>query len=246
MRTFLGLSFGIILSVSLAFGQRGGGQRGGGHGAGYPSIGYQPRTFGSTSGFGNILFPGTGSAPPPRASGFGTRPIMGTYPFGYGGYGGFGGRRGTIVVPFGVPMYVGGYGYDPGAPAPDPAPPQVISNTASAPVVINQYYTPEVVRPQVKEYTDLPPAAPRETPRPAAPGPEPPKASASPAEDKPNITLLAFKDGNIAAVLGYWLEGDTVQYITTRYAKKSASAESVDRALSDRLNRERNVEFRLE
>jgi hypothetical protein len=165
---------------------------------------------------------------------------MGSYPFGYSG--GYGGRRGTIVVPFGLPMYVGGYGYDPGVP-PEAAPPQVVSNTASAPVVINQYYTPEVVRPQMREYTDLPPAAPRETPPPAAQNAEP---KAPPAEDKPNITLLAFKDGAIAAVLGYWLEGETVQYITTKYAKKSAPAETVDRTLSDRLNRERNVEFRLE
>jgi hypothetical protein len=41
------------------------------------------------------------------------------------------------------------------------------------------------------------------------------------------------------------VEGTAVHYITMDHEQKQATLASVDRALSERLNRERNVPFRL-
>jgi hypothetical protein len=59
------------------------------------------------------------------------------------------------------------------------------------------------------------------------------------------LYLLAMRDGTIRAVLSYWADGPTVHYVTMDHEQKQAPLSSVDRALSERLNRERNVAFRL-
>jgi hypothetical protein len=163
----------------------------------------------------------------------------------------------SLVAPFGIPVFVGGYGYGYGGYG--AAPPQQQTTTVvqqSPPVVINHYYSPEVVRPVMREYTDLPEAAEQRQPAeresvriyPAPkrePAPEPAARREAPAEDKATVTLIAFQDSSIVAVLGYWIEGDALQYVTTQFAKRSAPLSQVDRPLSEQLNRERNVEFKL-
>ena len=69
---------------------------------GAPRGGAQP--FGPATGFGNILFPGTGSAPVPMV-----RPFSGRGEFGGRGRGGF------VPVPYAIPIYVGWYPYPPPA-----------------------------------------------------------------------------------------------------------------------------------
>jgi hypothetical protein len=59
------------------------------------------------------------------------------------------------------------------------------------------------------------------------------------------LYLLAMRDGTIRAVLAYWADGPSVHYVTLDHERKQAPLSSVDRALSERLNRERNVPFRL-
>ena len=59
------------------------------------------------------------------------------------------------------------------------------------------------------------------------------------------LFLLAMRDGTIRAVLAYWVDGATVHYVTMDHEQKQASLASLDRSLSERLNRERNVTFRL-
>jgi hypothetical protein len=59
------------------------------------------------------------------------------------------------------------------------------------------------------------------------------------------LFLLAMKDGTIRAVLAYWVEGATVHYVTMDHDQKQMPLSALDRALSERLNRERNVTFRL-
>jgi hypothetical protein len=93
---------------------------------------------------------------------------------------------------------------------------------------------------------------------PAAPPPEvaPPQQPPAPAlrEYRPApqeqkyetpLFLIAFKDGTIRAVLAYWVDGTTVHYVSMDHEQKQAPLASVDRDLSERLNRERNVTFRL-
>ena len=59
------------------------------------------------------------------------------------------------------------------------------------------------------------------------------------------LYLLAMRDGTIRAVLAYWADGPSVHYVTMDHEQKQAPLTSIDRALSERLNRERNVTFRL-
>lgn len=59
------------------------------------------------------------------------------------------------------------------------------------------------------------------------------------------LYLLAMKDGTIRAVLAYWVDGTTVHYVTMDHEQKQTALSSLDRGLSERLNRERNVTFQL-
>ena len=71
--------------------------------------------------------------------------------------------------------------------------------------------------------------------RPAAPA----AASASPTY------LIAFTDHNIRGAVAYSVEGKTLHYVTLEHEEKQAPLDTVDRALSLQLNRERQVPFQL-
>jgi hypothetical protein len=173
-----------------------------------------------------------------------------------GGFGG-GGRGRTVVVPYGIPYgfvgsgYGGAYtGYDGAAPVPNVVEPAPQSPT----VIINQYYSPDVVRPQIKEYTDLPePVKPKgeaESKQQATVYPPSAREEVSPeraaSATKPTLTLLAFRDSSVVAVIAYWVEGQDLHYVTKNYAKKVVPLETLDKGVSLQLNSERGVEFSLE
>jgi len=213
------------------------------------------RTFGSPHGFGNVLFPGMGTAPPVRFNPYGPHASfpqrLGATIRGNPGYPGYiGGGRAVGYVPYAYPVYVGGYGWD--APA---QPTYVVQQPAPAPapqVIINQYFTPETARPVLREYSpsELPVAAPREmrsfeaTPA-AAAGPEAAPAKTNVHDEKPTIYLVALNDGTIQAAVAYWVDGGILNYITLQGSHNRASLDLVDRDMSERLNRERRVEFLL-
>ena len=196
------------------------------HGGGVPA-----HTFGSLSGFGNVVFPGTGGPPPIVNPGFG-RPIAPAQRSIYRG------NRGAIAVPYAVPVYVGDWtdSYVRQPVVTQAAP-------AMAPVVINNYYTPPSPQPVMRDYseTPLPEASPQRLQSYQAPTPRP-----SVAEEKATIYLIALKDGTIHAAYGYWLEKDTLNYITTQGSHNRVSLELVNVSFSEQLNRERSVEFKIE
>jgi hypothetical protein len=148
--------------------------------------------------------------------------------YGYGGYG-WGGYYGYPYLyggfdDFGdsgyVDPYYNGYpsdGYGDGgyAYAPPPQPPVTIQQAPPAPAV--------------REYL----------------GPQNPPQSAQTQKYEEPLYLLAMNDGTIRAVLAYWADGPSLHYVTMEHEQKQAPLSSVDRALSERLNRERNVTFRL-
>jgi hypothetical protein len=70
----------------------------------------------------------------------------------------------------------------------------------------------------------------------------PPQTSSSYA---PMLYLIAFRDNSISAALAYWTEGSTLRYVTMDHEQKQAPLAAVDRTLSERLNGERHVLFRL-
>jgi hypothetical protein len=156
------------------------------------------------------------------------------------GGGRFHNRTGAVVyVPYAVGGYYGGSYYgDQGTPPPPGGYPQ--QQYMGPQVVINQNFAPDVARPIVREYV------PDANGGIQVYGPQsqvtPPETTV--AEESPTF-LIAFKDHTIYAAIAYWVEGDTLHYVTNQSTHNQVSLDLVDRELSDRLNRERQVDFRL-
>ncbi len=220
--------------------------------------------YGSPSGFGSVLYPGVGHAPQTRIPGSITDPgyasRVGASVRGYSGYSGV--ARGAahpahsrqVIVP--VPIIVGGgYPYDPQqAYGYDQQAPVVVQQQqpAAAPpvVIINQAYRPEP--PYQRDYYEQPQVRRYDTPVHPMPDPNDVDADAQPArrakpvdDAKATIYLIAFKDHTILPALAYWVEGDTLSYITQRGTLNQASLTLIDRDFSRQLNGERQVEFSL-
>ncbi len=234
-----------------------------------------PSHYGSPSGFGSILYPGVGHAPnvflsPPNS--FPSRLGATVRGGAYGGYGsGYGrgtfnnpgfnnsrygrGVRGPVLVP--VPVIIGGgyYGYDvPPVGYYDQAQPIVQQQQQSMVppvVIINQNYRPDTANPVVRDYSSdqgqQDSSSLRRYDAPVHPMPDPNELQQSKVDDqKPTIYLIAFKDHTILPALAYWVEGDTLNYISTQGTRNQASLTLIDRDFSKQLNRERNLEFALQ
>jgi len=158
-----------------------------------------------------------------RGAGFNRRPAFGfrgfprIYPFSSGfGYYGYYDSYGYSSDANGYPGYNSDYGY-PAAQAPA--------------VIVNQeFQTQPAPPPMVQEFTQSPP---------------PPAPVAVQRKYDTPLYIIAFNDGMIRAVLAYWVDGAALHYVTMEHAQKQAALASVDRALSERLNGERNVTFQL-
>ncbi|MBM3794061.1 MAG: hypothetical protein FJW31_08320 [Acidobacteria bacterium] len=204
-------------------------------------------------GFGNVVFPGTGipNPVPGHVTALGAA-VRGVYPGG-NGRGFYRPQQPAIAYPIAlpVPVYTDAYDYTGFAPQmpvvapqyyPPPQPPQQQQST----VIINQHYTPERAQPVVREYSASELGS-YQAPVPDHPAP-PPSAAAPPVKidaDSPTVYLIALKDGTVYSAYAYWVEGDTLHYITTKHSHNRATVTLVDSELSNQLNRQRKVEFKL-
>jgi hypothetical protein len=222
-----------------AFAQRGGGMHGGGMhgGGGFPSGGGFHGGVGGGYSHGGVMggYRGGGFV----GSGFGYRtPVYGGFRYG-GFYHHHGFYRSRFFFGFGLggffpyayPWYGGyGYGYPYDPYYPDYysyQPPSNVAYYPSEPAPDYSYAPPAPpLRPEVREYRGSAPSSSR-------------------AYEKP-IYLIAFKNqDNIRAAEAYWVDNGTLNYVTLQHERKQAPLDSVDRAFSGRLNRERHVDFRL-
>jgi hypothetical protein len=207
----------------------------------------------ATGSYGNVLHPGVPSPgalrPPapigPRIGGGGriiNGPSSGRRSFG-----------GAVYIPY--PVYGGyglGYGFDgfyasdyPGAAGYNPGPGYAApysTDAAPAPptVIINQNFQTDSVRPQIRDYSNVPLPPPGVVAVPPAP-----PAPAALADDQPTIFLIAMQDHTIRPVIAYWVQGDTLNYINQEGVMNHVSLALVDRDFSKQLNAERNVPFAL-
>ena len=212
-------------------------------------------------GYSNVLLPGVAHPPQGPVAAYyaakfgGGRPVSASHP-----------QHGrTVIVPY--PVFYGGgsgygdgggygYGSDPNAAyAPgyaDQAPPVINSGEAPS-VVINQNFIPQPVNPQVREYnpndsTDQQ-SGMRLYQNSSHPYADVAANTATRPQidsgDQPTIYLIAFKDHSIVQALGYWMEGATLHYVSVEHSLNQASINLIDRDLSQRLNDERGLEFRL-
>ena len=235
MRFCLVLFLGGLLSVS-AFAQRGGRGGGGGHGGGYSRGG----GGGGGGGFGGGGGRGGGFA----QGGYGRSGFGGSGFRNYGGYYGGGYSRGWFSSRSRWYGYGGfypgfgygyGYGYGTGYGLYSDWYPSYPSYENSS-----YYGAPAVQRTVVVDqgyrYESEPAVRTR------AQATRPPDDS---TDFRPTLYLIALKDRNIRPALTYWVESGVLHYVTMEHEMKDLPVDSVDRALSERLNRERNMNFRL-
>ena len=191
-----------------------------------------PGQYWSLGGYGNVLFPGTGHAPATPPGG-----IAGySFPQRLAAPRGDTGLQPPLIVP--SPIYDQGYTADragndqqgglaqtPG-PGLGPTPPVIINEGLAPPHTLAQpgMFPPKDDATCVTQRT----AGPR-----------------SAEEDRPTIYLIAFKDHSIVQALGYWVEAGTLHYVSAEYGLNQASIVRIDRDLSQRLNDERGIAFKL-
>ncbi len=157
--------------------------------------------------------------------------VSGPYTNGYSGYR----RYGPVVYAY--PWFLGTYaepgyadsgyadnGYPPGGYATDP--------DYGPQVIINQNFVPERANPVMRDYTGDSSGVQVYD----APGREPADTS---SDDGSDYYLIAFKDHSIYSAFAYWIDGDTLHYVTPQRVHNQVSLALVDRELTDRLNRGR-------
>jgi hypothetical protein len=218
-----------------------------------PPRGLAPGLIGNTApgGFGRIVYPGTG-APVAIRPGVPGNPVFvapgGIAPGGRGPIRHPAHSRATYI-PF--PVFYGdpyaSYGiYDvPPAATPDTEYDPSMPNQRPPVVIINQNFQPDTV-----SSNGSPSAIGRPSPRQPelAERPAPqiiPRTDVQVAQEEPTIYLIAMTDSTVFDALGYWVEGDTLAYITPESSLNRVSLGLVDRDRSMKLNQERNVEFKL-
>lgn len=220
----------LVLAVSTAWAQRAPAP------TGFGRMSNPAGVVGTTggAGFGRMVYPGTGAPAVARNPRIPGSPLVALPPPQV--------RHGAHATPIAVPypvFYGGGY-YDYEAP-PAPVGPYSPSDyqvpgyeqmTQPPVVIINQYFRPDAANPVIRDYSNVPlPEA----------GPQP----QSQATEAQVMFLIAMKDHTIFPAVAYWVEGDTLNYITVQGSKNSASLDLVDREFSQQINKERKVEFGL-
>jgi hypothetical protein len=190
---------------------------------------------GGGAGSGRLIYPGTGAPVAARVGALGLPYVAPPAVFHPQNH------IGAVIVPY--PVFYGGgyYGYD-APPAPSQGgyyyDPSTGARQDSPVVIINQSYQPDTLNPVLRDYSNipLPPPGPRDNGA---------GAQASPPDDQPSVYLIALKDHTIFAAIGYWVEGDTINYITQDNVHNRIAIDLIDRAFTKQLNDERHIELRL-
>ena len=169
--------------------------------------------------------------------GFGWNQGFGVPPSHHGG-----GRQNSTFI-YTVPVYVGGGYYDSSYFAPPPQPPVQQQQQPNVTVIYPPPATPVVIYP-----SDTQGAAPQYVPLPERAAPsiyEPPARTEDSSANQLSHFLIAFKDHTIYSAIAYWVDGDTLHYFTAGNNHNQVSVSLVDRALTERLNKDSGLEVRL-
>jgi|SRR5579872_1657776 len=196
------------------------------------------------AGFGRLIYPGTGAPVAVRNPRLPGSPLVAApipqVPHRSHGY--------AVAVPY--PVFYGGGYYDYDAPSAPYAQDNGQYNNAQYSngydqmtqppvVIINQYFRPDAANPVVRDYSNVPLPEPGQFQTPPA------NNDQAATGDQQVMFLIAMKDHTIYPAIAYWVEGDTLNYITVQGAKNSVSLDLVDRDFSKQINQERKVEFGL-
>jgi len=195
-------------------------------------------TRGSTvfNGFNGSFFPSNGVVNSRNGRGLGVN----------GRRGGGGGRNNATPYVFAYPVFIGG-GYDDSYGMPQPElPMQPPQQQQQQPNVI---VFPPQQQPQRANPTMIQPGPDGQYPitqRQQGTIYEAPRDANDPASGADSAHyLVAFKDHTIYSAVAYWVDGETLHYFTTGNTHNQASISLIDRELTNRLNRELGLDFRL-
>lgn len=152
------------------------------------------------------------------------------------GGGGVGGRGGHARSVVGVPILVA-------VPVFEAPIGQQQQEAPANSVIVNPNYQPQASNPVLQDYSnaglrEAPPLEQRQT--------DPPRAVIQDAGQSPTFHLIALTNGTIIAAIGYWMDGDTLNYITRDGNRNRVSMDRVDYEFSVKLNAGRNLEFKLQ
>ena len=126
--------------------------------------------------------------------------------------------------PYAYPLFGGGYDYG------YPPEPNVIVIQQPAPQVIVQQVPREVVRPEIHDYKEPPPAV----------------AAAPPGANTEGATfMIALNDGSRKSANAVWVQNGALHYVDTEDRHHQVPLQSVDRQSTRKLNRERKLDFWL-
>jgi len=197
---------------------------------------------GGGAGFGRLIYPGTGGpvlVRGGRPGGYVAPPVV-SHPQNHGR---------AVIVPYPVFYGTGYYGYD-APPAPyaggyyvDP-----YGGRQDAPaVIVNQGFVPDTANPSFQDYSNaqLPPPTLRRYDNGAPPADQTQPQSAAQNDQPSSVYLIALKDHTIYAAIGYWVEGQTLHYITPENVHNRVALDQVDRAFTKQLNDERHIDLEL-
>jgi hypothetical protein len=202
-------------------------------------------TAGTNAGYGNVVFPGgrPSITTPFTQTNTNFANALGNVVAGRAGFNGTVRRNastGAIVyVPYAYPVYGGGYfgGYG-GYGDPEAAvPPQQPQN-------ITIIYPPAQPLPMMVGPSAQQAPPPNASIREYMP-PDHTAAETAPLQTQPDYYLLAFKDHSIYSAVGYWVDSDTLHYITTGNVHNQVSISLIDRELTLQLNKGRGVQVNL-
>jgi hypothetical protein len=208
---------------------------------------------GSILGFVMLAFPaaaqsgmGTGGYHPPGAitnTGFGyglLNSIQG-YPL-PSGRSGFGGGVNNLTPLGGIYPYLMLPAY-----YPPPIPQTLVVPSPSSPPVIfhqtivtgaNGQTAPAQAEQTVTSFTAPPASTDFTSPRPA-----PAAASLGSSYGPSNLYLIAFKGGSVESALAYWYEDGKVDFVSPDHTIHTVAVSQLDPKLSERINKERGVDF---
>ena len=185
--------------------------------------------------------PASAPLPPPALGGsFGsgarTNPLGGVALPTFGNTGNRRQQPAATVYPYFAPIYYTPLSYDAGydysAGYSQTPPPGYGSAAPAPPVIINQYFAapPPDYQPRASA---------------AAPGPDDAASPGDPLAAPQTYYLIAYKDHTVYPALTYWLEGDTLHYVTTQNTHNQASLSLIDLDKTYKLNEDRSVPFSI-
>jgi hypothetical protein len=132
----------------------------------------------------------------------------------------------SVVVPY--PVFLGGGYYAP------PVGSDYGYANATPLAVVNPDFQPDAVNPSIVDYSNA-----------ALPEPVANTDENGLKDDQPTIFLIALTDHTVVAAIAYWVDGDTLNWVSRDAKQNHMSLSLVDRDFSKQLNDERHVDFKL-